>query len=170
MKGWWALSAGVVLVVVAGTVASHVLTKGSDDVIPSAEQAEAAIEYAFAHAGDGPDVFCEISAGAGDCRALLAAAPAPPVDAPEILCSQAYEPSAGDLRAGRAVRVTGTDGTGTRYLSDVLVLADGDGTVLLNPVFWDSTTIDDAGRGDLSLDADCPDGGASGSSESPSGA
>lgn len=163
MKSWWFLSAGVVLVVVAGAAASHVLTQGPDDRIPSAEEAEAAIGYAFAHAGDESEVFCEVAATAGNCRVLLEAAPTPPEEAPKLLCSQVYEPAGEGLRPGRVVRVTGTDGSGSRYVSNVLAITDGDSTVLLNPVFWDSTGINDSDRSDLPLEVECADDAAAGS-------
>ena len=116
--------------------------------IPSLDEARGLLDQLVSRARAGDfDELCKV-ADDGNCERLLddAGRDAVPPDPPTIVATRVM-PTAGSrdqLSPGGIVFVLcGTNAHGDHYDSEMLVLHDGGGLRVLNPVYWGTTRIGD---------------------------
>ncbi len=151
-KVLWVSVAGGLAVCLAGAGVALAVDGRRDGGVPTVVEVQAALTFAAGHVGD--DDFCEVAATLGNCRALLQEAPLSPQDPPQIVCMAAYLGD-GSHQAGRLLRVTGVDGAGASYTTDILALRSNNRAVLMNPVYWNGAKVSDSGSSDQRIDFDC---------------
>lgn len=135
---------GLVLIVVLG---AWLLLRPSGSTVDPVTEAEARAHLdRLVAAGQAQDFdkLCSLAGAVANCRVLLndAGRDAVPPTAPQVESATYRDPRTDDGTPGWVLVVTGTDGKGKPYRTEVLIFRDDENRVVAtNAVYWSNARI-----------------------------